>query len=255
MEQGPYHHLRRPSLCPCRRDFPDLSTSALVAPLPEMLPIPHPLRPSSGDTTSGSPQCSPVTLQAGCPPRSSPWPQATRALREEKHKGTQRCCALPSHRWRCPGTPGPRPPSGRQLGVSWPGGRAPILAKGGRLGISGHSSAQWPSRFSKGPLGWTLGPPETQVGAPDPAAQNPMGAPALFWQLPPHSPSALLFPAKSVLGLGLRWLGPSFFLLVQGAWLTQLDRALHRESLEVSHSLGVLLNLAILGPDSFSLCI
>lgn len=76
----------------------------------------------------------------------------------------------------------------------------PSSLEGGRLGISGHSSAQWPSRFSKGPLGWTLGPPETQVGAPDPAAQNPMGAPALFWKLPlPHCPSALLFPVKSIL--------------------------------------------------------
>lgn len=103
MEQGPYRHLRRPSLCPCRGDFPDLSTSTLAAPLPEMLPIPHSWRPSSGDTTSGSPQCSPVTQQTGSSPRSSPWPPAwgpTLALREEKHKGTQRCCALPSHQWQ-----------------------------------------------------------------------------------------------------------------------------------------------------------
>ena len=43
---GPSHGLRRPPLCPCCRGFPYLPTFAPTVPLPEMLPIPHPLRPS-----------------------------------------------------------------------------------------------------------------------------------------------------------------------------------------------------------------
>lgn len=151
--QGPFRTgLRVPPILPLPWDFPDLPTLAQTIPLPEMLPIPHPARPSSGDTTSESPQCSLVIQYTGCIPVVAPGWRPTLALRKEKHEGKEGAVLFPTSGSGTPGTPAPRPPSGSQLGVSWPGGRAPILAGGGRRGISGHSSAQWLSRFSKGSL-------------------------------------------------------------------------------------------------------
>lgn len=158
----------------------------------------------------------------------APGSRPTLALRQERHKGTKESVlCLPTSSSGTPGTPAPRPPSGSQLGVSWLGGRAPILVGGGRHGISGHSSAQWPSRFSKGPLGWTLGPPEAQVGSVGPAAHNPMGAPAPFWYPHPHnSLSAPLFSAKATLSWTVAT-GPP--MLSSGPrCLAVIDRALHR---------------------------
>lgn len=71
--QGPFRTgLRVPPILPLPWDFPDLPTFAQTIPLPEMLPIPHPARPSSGDTTSESPQCSLVIQYTGCIPGSGP---------------------------------------------------------------------------------------------------------------------------------------------------------------------------------------
>lgn len=163
-------------------------------------------------------------------PAAPGW-RPTLALRQERHKGKEETALCPPTSGRGTlGTPAPRAPSGSQFGVSWPGGRAPILAGGGRRGISGHSSAQWPSRFSKGPLRWTLGPAEAQVEALGPGAHNLMGAPALFWHLsPPHSLSAPLFPAKSIQSWTEAARTPIFSSGPR--CLALLDRTLHREGL------------------------
>lgn len=78
------------------------------------------------------------------------WPSSKvySGLRQERHKGTEAVLCPPTS--GNTGTPAPRPTSGSQLGVSWPGGKASILTREGRFGISGHSSAQWPSSFLKG---------------------------------------------------------------------------------------------------------
>lgn len=94
---------------------------------------------------------------AGPAPRSDQGPGCSACSGPRRGRGAA-LCLHPSGRGAP--APGSRPPSGSQLGVSWPGGRAPIPARGGRHGISGHSSAQWPSHFSKSLLGWTLGPRE-----------------------------------------------------------------------------------------------
>lgn len=97
--QGPFRTgLRVPPILPLPWDFPDLPTFAQTIPLPEMLPIPHPARPSSGDTTSESPQCSPMIQYTGCIPGGRRWPQAGGRLwpsDRRNTKGKKGLCSFP----------------------------------------------------------------------------------------------------------------------------------------------------------------
>lgn len=111
-------------------------------------------------------------------------------------------------------------------------------------GISGHSSAQWPSHFLKGTLGWTLWVPEAQVGAPGPTAHSPTRAPAAFQHSPPHS---LCFQRADGL----------FVVVVFGVLLCYFPlrkrtQGLYREKMALLRTVtdvGILVNLSLLGPN------
>lgn len=125
--------------------------------------------------------------------------------------------------------------------------KSPILAGGGSRGISGHSSAQWPSHFLKGPLGWTFWVPEAQVEAPGPTAQ-----------LGHHPLSSIRLPipfVSSQIALDSGWAGFLSLLCLDFSFVVflcskELGASLYRERMPLlrpATDVEILINLSLLG--------
>lgn len=187
-----------------------------------------------------------------CPPRSSPWPQAwgpTLALREQKHKGTRKCCARPSHQWQWdPGHPRPQAPGHPpEANLEFPGQEEepPSSLEAGGSGFPGILLHNGPAVSRKARWDGHQAPLRLRWGHQTLQSQTPGGHQPLL-AAPSPFPGSSCFSSRAYT-LRLTEVAGTLGLSSGPRCLAVLDRALQRRpAMEASRSLGVLTNLSLL---------